>query len=1310
MKKQIFSIGWTKLIVFSLLLVLFMSCSESGMVDPTNPTGTIRIKSISTSSETVGIGGETAVITVDLIDGTGDPYQGGVVGFDAVLGSITLSDTSDSEGIAAATYTSGSSTGIDTITATVLNSEQGTPSEEIQITLEYRAQLQISAASTSLLADGAETTELSLLYKDFSGIPVSDQEINLIADFGDIESSVTTDMLGRATAVYTVPASIKDSVAVIYAAVVSSETQSKVINQVSDEITGTELTGKKDNKTVFELPEKSIIPDKNNQQNNLLQKTAAVTAADTFQIELTGIKLSVSTAYDSINATGNTQTSITAILTTASGTPFKSKAISFSTNFGSLVSDEAVTNNLGKASVILQSAEETGVATVTAAYGDFFTSDVYVNFIQGGQESFNITISSNPTSISADGTSSSEMTVILTNSTNNPIQNETVSFSTTLGRIDAEAVTDDIGVATANLYSSRTNGIAIITAEYKQVTKATQVAFTGVQLTVDSEPDRVVADGASKSAITLVLTDAKGNPIESDQVELTASSGTFDNDSLWVRGRTDVNGTFIDSLKNTINDETTISASGGGTTATTMVSFTTYVTSLSPASSSITADDSTLLTYKIQNIGGEGVSGLKVVFFTSLGELNPTEGTTNSSGEAYTYLKSTVGGEATVTASITTSDVVAQPATAIVTISSTPPATLKLIADPIVVAVNGGESELTAIVADAGGNPVPDQIVSFNIVTGPGGGENITPSFATTDNTGSAVTTFKSGSIGSSAPNSVLIKASIQEYSLTAQVNLTIAGEPNEINTSSSPPPTDNQDGTLTLSIGSIVSDINGNPVIDSTLVHYSTSPPIGVIKSPVPTTEGKVSTSLTYPLGTAGDSIAIIVTSGQVKDTLIISQLPTSGNAGFVNDIVFVGSGSESILADGEEETTFKVRVLDNTSNPIEGVSVEFSASPGNSGSEVSEEQILPDGSQNPEWGVATFLLRSVSLENDSFPSVTVIAGGITKVFQQDHTADSQNPLKYLGITLTVETDEDTLDVNETMNVRATLKETTSHIALENRSVSFGSALGSIINEAQTNNHGIIDVDFGTGNVSGNTTITATFGTGISASKSIYIRPYTPEPVTNIYLAADTSLISVKGVQGLQSTRITTRLTDASNSSVGEGIGVSLTSSKGTFASTGNTSVALTTDEDGWAYAQLQSDSTAGIAKITATSGSVIVSKDLVTFQAGNPDTVTVSADTVGVLTEGNLLTINVGAIVNDVNGNPVVSGTPVTFSIEDNDGNPANNPVVSILNYKTTDEFGIVRTVLTYRKADVGKQLRIRATVGGVSATVDITLPNEE
>ena len=96
-------------------------------------------------------------------------------------------------------------------------------------------------------------------------------------------------------------------------------------------------------------------------------------------------------------------------------------------------------------------------------------------------------------------------------------------------------------------------------------------------------------------------------------------------------------------------------------------------------------------------------------------------------------------------------------------------------------------------------------------------------------------------------------------------MRFTVAGNPKSIKTSPSPPPVDNQNGTFSLAIGSIVSDINGNPVNDGTLVHFSTAPPIGVITSPVETVFGIAATDLTYPVDAAGSSITAIATSGDI-------------------------------------------------------------------------------------------------------------------------------------------------------------------------------------------------------------------------------------------------------------------------------------------------------------------------------------------------------------------------------------------------------------------------------------------------------------
>lgn len=68
-----------------------------------------------------------------------------------------------------------------------------------------------------------------------------------------------------------------------------------------------------------------------------------------------------------------------------------------------------------------------------------------------------------------------------------------------------------------------------------------------------------------------------------------------------------------------------------------------------------------------------------------------------------------------------------------VQIESAPPERVRLFVDPVVIPVNGGQTNLTAIVTDESGNPVPDQTVSFKILQRTGGGESVDPPFSVTD-------------------------------------------------------------------------------------------------------------------------------------------------------------------------------------------------------------------------------------------------------------------------------------------------------------------------------------------------------------------------------------------------------------------------------------------------------------------------------------------------------------------------------------------------------------------------------------------------
>ena len=1005
---------------------------------------------------------------------------------------------------------------------------------------------------------------------------------------------------------------------------------------------------------------------------------------------------------------GGASSEISLKLLDGTGAPVNEGIVSFNALIGS-VTPVDTTDDKGIALALYTSGTISGGDTVTAFFDNTpdtaVTSQIFLTILP----QLSISISANPTEIPADGTSSSELTAIVKNELNNPIENAEITFTTNLGRIPASSVTDEFGVATISLFADRTDGIATVTATYQEISVTTKIKFAGTQLIITANPAAVVADGVSTSAIEVTIKDGSELPIEAAEIVLTTDVGTFSNGSTTITGITDVNGVFVDSLKSDIDEIATITASGVGTESSATVSFTNFITTLTADNASIIAGDSVQLVFLITEIDETPVEGIQVLFFTTLGDVVPANGVTGSDGNAKTKLTSTLGGTATVTAQVTGSSITPDAPSVMIIVESAPPENVRLFVDPVVIPVNGGLTNLTAIVTDESGNPVPGQTVSFQILQGPGGGESVDPAFSVTDETGSARSVFQAGSIGSESINSIVVNATIQGTSLSDEAQFTIAGEPKSIKTSPSPPPTDNQDGTFSLAIGSIISDINGNPVNDGTLIHFSTNPPIGVIISPIATTEGLATTNLVYPNDAAGSAVTIVATSGEVTDTLVISQLPTAGVAGFVDSIRVIGSPSGSVIADGQTSTNFEVIVIDPTKNPVAGVIVNFSSVPGNSGSGLTGEQTLADGTQNPDWGIAALSVRSISLKEDVFPEINIEAGGKNVTFQKNNIPDSGNPFFFRGITIDATVSKDTIIVGESINIRTILKETTSNVALSGRSVTFGASLGLMTNSDNTDSRGEINTTFEAGTDSGLALITATFGTNIIDSVFVYIAEEDLSPKANIFLTADTSFVNVQNSEGLTSTIITARITNASNDPV-QSVSMQLTTSLGNFfveTSPGNftllPTVILDTDALGEVKATLLGGPDAGVATITASGGGVTVSKALVTVQAGLPESIVVSSDTLGVISEGNFLQINVVALVSDTNGNPVATGTPVSFSTEfDGSG---DEPIVSIVASGSTDAFGIATSTLTYTVSDIS--LGIRATVSGVTVTKDIKLP---
>ncbi len=141
-----------------------------------------------------------------------------------------------------------------------------------------------------------------------------------------------------------------------------------------------------------------------------------------------------------------------------------------------------------------------------------------------------ITVELTPSTVVANGTSTSAATAIITKGAAR-VSGHAVVFSSSEKGIHVSATTDKPdGVYTATLTSGTVAGTATITATDKSVSpppsgKAilTQVPGPAKKITHGVDPGSIAADGASYTTATATVTDAHGNPVSTNTVEFSSS-------------------------------------------------------------------------------------------------------------------------------------------------------------------------------------------------------------------------------------------------------------------------------------------------------------------------------------------------------------------------------------------------------------------------------------------------------------------------------------------------------------------------------------------------------------------------------------------------------------------------------------------------------------------------------------------------------------------------------------------------------------------------------------------------------------------
>ncbi len=580
-----------------------------------------------TSATLVADGSDSEVITLQEVDGSmADITTGGdVVTMSATVGSLNAV-TDNTDGTYSATLTSSTVAGAGNVTASI----NGVP-----ITSDFAVALvagtadatttTISAATSPITADGVTTSVITVQAKDANGnnLTSGGATVLLATDLGTL-SGVSDVGDGTYTATLT------------SGTTAGTATISGTLNGVGNAITDTATVD--------------------------FSAGAAVVGTTT-----------ISAATSPITADGVTTSLITVQAEDVHGNALAvgGATVTLATTLGTLGSVTDHAN--GTYTATLTSATTAGTATISGTLngvGNAITDTAAVVFTAGAAVAATTTISAAPTSVVANGTSASTITVHAKDANGNPLSvgGDIVTIGVALNSLGSVSGVTDVGDGTYTaLVTSTTTGDATVVATMNGTTipgTATVTFIPGVAdaglTTISAASSPITADGVSTSVITVQAEDAHGNDLTAggDTVTLATTAGTlstpvFDNTdgtytatltSATIAGTATISG-FINT--NAITDTATVVFSAGAAVVGT--------TTISAATSPITADGVTtsLITVQAEDVHGNAlaVGGATVTLATTLGTLGSVTDHANGTYTA-TLTSATTAGTATISGTL----------------------------------------------------------------------------------------------------------------------------------------------------------------------------------------------------------------------------------------------------------------------------------------------------------------------------------------------------------------------------------------------------------------------------------------------------------------------------------------------------------------------------------------------------------------------------------------------------------------------------------------------------------------------------------
>ncbi len=384
-----------------------------------------------------------------------------------------------------------------------------------------------------------------------------------------------------------------------------------------------------------------------------------------------------------------------------------------------------------------------------------------------------IDLVASPVRLDTSANAQSAITARVKDSSGVLLQGITVNFSATNGGTleVTQGETDQAGVASAILTTDGDprNRSVTITAQSGSISDTVNVDISGTSLAISGPASISLGSSAS---LRVTLSDADGNGIPNETVNLETSLGTLSASTL----TTSSNGLVDFQLNSGTNGGTaTVTAtaySGSNTISATrdiVIAGDSFGFSSPAPGTEVDLNTQQEVTLEWRVNGNPVADGKQIQFTATRGTLTPANGVvTTSGGEASIDISSTNAGISTITASDPNSGLAADLTFEFV---ATTPDEINLQATKTQLDLSE-TTEIVAVIRDADNNLVKNQNVSFSILED-GSGGSLTSSRDITDSQGKASTIYQAGA-NTSGRDGVEIQATVAG-SISDTVTLTVA-------------------------------------------------------------------------------------------------------------------------------------------------------------------------------------------------------------------------------------------------------------------------------------------------------------------------------------------------------------------------------------------------------------------------------------------------------------------------------------------------------------------------------------------------------